>query len=136
MYVNVVHYLTCTVIIMCRELCANEEAGAPDVVIEAVGLHYANTLIHKVEMALMMETDQCEVLNECLVAVKKGGRVSIVGAYAGWTNHFNVGELSFIQLVRMYIVVLLFRATASSATASSATAIRPAQCANGQISSA
>eukprot|EP00877_Chromochloris_zofingiensis_P012796 jgi/Chrzof1/7770/Cz02g36040.t1 len=81
-----------------KELCANEEAGAPDVVIEAVGLHYANTLIHKVEMALMMETDQCEVLNECLVAVKKGGRVSIVGAYAGWTNHFNVGALMEKQL--------------------------------------
>lgn len=75
-----------------RDLCANEEAKAPDVCIDCVGLHYATTLPHKLEMKLMLETDSPEAVNEALVCVRKGGRVSVIAGYAGWANHFNIGK--------------------------------------------
>lgn len=34
---------------------------------------------NKVEMALMLETDPSEILNEIITAVRKGGKVSVVG---------------------------------------------------------
>ncbi|KFM26394.1 S-(hydroxymethyl)glutathione dehydrogenase [Auxenochlorella protothecoides] len=63
----------------------------PDVAIEAVGLHYATSWLHKIEKALMLETDPSEVLNEMIEATRKHGRISVIGAYAGYCNHFNIG---------------------------------------------
>jgi threonine dehydrogenase-like Zn-dependent dehydrogenase len=63
----------------------------PDVGIEAVGVHYVANWLHKVEYTLGLETDSTEVLNEIIYAVRKGGRIGIVGAYAGYANHFNLG---------------------------------------------
>jgi threonine dehydrogenase-like Zn-dependent dehydrogenase len=75
------------------ELCKNEPAGAPDCVIECVGMHYAHAAIHKVEMKMGMETDSPEALNACIYAVRKGGRVGVIGAYGGLANHVNLGAL-------------------------------------------
>jgi len=75
------------------ELCKDEPGGGPDCVIECVGMHYAHSAIHKVEMAAGMETDSPEALNACLVAVRKGGRVGVIGAYGGFANHVNLGTL-------------------------------------------
>jgi threonine dehydrogenase-like Zn-dependent dehydrogenase len=75
------------------ELCKNELAGAPDCCIECVGMHYTNSLMHRVEMAIGLETDSPEALNACLVAVRKGGHVAAIGAYGGFANHFNIGAL-------------------------------------------
>jgi threonine dehydrogenase-like Zn-dependent dehydrogenase len=63
----------------------------PDVCIEAVGFHYASTLLHKAEMSLGLETDPADVMNEIFTTVRKGGRVSVVGVYLGYVNHFNFG---------------------------------------------
>jgi threonine dehydrogenase-like Zn-dependent dehydrogenase len=63
----------------------------PDVGIEAVGCHYQNTLLHKAEMAVSLETDPSEMLDEMIYSVRKGGRISIVGVYVGYTNHYNIG---------------------------------------------
>lgn len=63
----------------------------PDVAIEAVGVHYVQNLLHKLEVTVGLETDSTEVINECIYAVRKGGRIGIVGAYAGYANHFNLG---------------------------------------------
>lgn len=41
----------------------------------------------------MLETDVSEIANEMITSVKKGGRCGIIGAYAGYTNHFNIGAL-------------------------------------------
>jgi threonine dehydrogenase-like Zn-dependent dehydrogenase len=65
----------------------------PDVGIEAVGCHYHTTLLHKVEQAVSLETDPSEMLDEMIYSVRKGGRISIVGVYVGYTNHFNIGAL-------------------------------------------
>ena len=34
---------------------------------------------NKVEMALMLETDPSEILNELITNVRKGGKISVVG---------------------------------------------------------
>ena len=40
----------------------------------------------------MMETDTADMLNEMITSVRKGGRISIVGVYAGYVNHLNIGK--------------------------------------------
>jgi len=67
------------------------EYGGPDVAIDAVGVHYAKTMIHTVEQKLMLETDPADTINELIRCVRKGGMISVVGAYAAYTNHFNLG---------------------------------------------
>lgn len=80
-----------TITACCRELCSNEPCRAPDVCIEAAGFHYAKSWLHTIEMTLQLETDSGDMLNEMIVACRKGGRISIVGVYAGFVNHFNIG---------------------------------------------
>lgn len=55
----------------------------PDVAIEAVGFHYTKSFLHWLEMAMKLETDPSETLNELITAVRKGGRIGVVGVYAG-----------------------------------------------------
>jgi threonine dehydrogenase-like Zn-dependent dehydrogenase len=74
-------------------LCEGEPAGAPDVAIEAVGQHYALSAVHALEMAVAAETDSPEAFNACLRAVRKGGRVAVVGVFAGLANHVHLGAL-------------------------------------------
>lgn len=75
------------------ELCKSEPARAPDACIECVGMHYAHSFLHQVEMAVGMETDTPEALNAAIFACKKGGRIAAIGAYVGMANHFNIGAL-------------------------------------------
>ncbi|WWC92471.1 uncharacterized protein L201_007429 [Kwoniella dendrophila CBS 6074] len=70
-----------------------EVPGGLDVCIDATSFHEPKTLLHKVEKALMLETDVSETPNEMIWLVKKFGRVGLIGAYAGYTNHFNIGAL-------------------------------------------
>ncbi|KAJ3284826.1 hypothetical protein HK104_009760 [Borealophlyctis nickersoniae] len=63
----------------------------PDVGIECVGVHYTKSILHKVELAVMLETDPCDVLNEMIKCVRKGGIISIIGAYAAATNGYMIG---------------------------------------------
>ncbi|KAI8462561.1 MAG: GroES-like protein [Monoraphidium minutum] len=81
-----------------KELCKDEPGGAPDVVVDAVGMHYATSLLHKVQVSLQLETDTPEIVNECVRAVRKGGRVAVVGAYAGFVNAFQLGAFMEKQL--------------------------------------
>lgn len=37
----------------------------------------------------MLETDVSETANEMILATRKMGRIGIIAAYAGYTNHFN-----------------------------------------------
>jgi threonine dehydrogenase-like Zn-dependent dehydrogenase len=63
----------------------------PDVCLECVGFHYAKTKLHKLEMLMMLETDPSDILNELIRCCRKGGRIGVVGVYAGYCNHFNIG---------------------------------------------
>lgn len=41
----------------------------------------------------MLETDVSEIVNEMITATRKMGSCGIIAAYAGYTNHFNIGAL-------------------------------------------
>ncbi|MCO5580249.1 hypothetical protein L7F22_034115 [Adiantum nelumboides] len=73
------------------DVLRRELPHGPDVGIDAVGMHYAKSPLNKLEIATGLETDTPEVLNDVVYNVRKGGRVSVIGAYGGFTNHFNVG---------------------------------------------
>lgn len=64
-----------------------------DVALDCSTFHEPKTLLHKAEKLLMLETDVPEVANEMIVTVRKGGRCGVISAYAGITNHFNIGAL-------------------------------------------
>ncbi|WIA30950.1 hypothetical protein OEZ86_000999 [Tetradesmus obliquus] len=81
-----------------REMTANEPGRGPDVVIEAAGFHYSKSWLHAIEMKLQLETDTADMLNEMITAVRKGGRISIVGVYIGFVNHLNIGAFMEKQL--------------------------------------
>ncbi len=63
----------------------------PDVVLECVGFHYCNSMLHRLEMAVGLETDTPEIINELITAVRKGGRIGVIGVYVGYANHVNLG---------------------------------------------
>lgn len=67
--------------------------GGIDVALDCGTFHQPKSLLHKVEKTLMLETDVSEIVNEMIMSVKKGGRVGVIAAYAGYTNHFNIGAL-------------------------------------------
>jgi len=46
-------------------------------------------MLHKIEKALMLETDVSETANEMIKSVRKMGSCGVIAAYAGYTNHFN-----------------------------------------------
>jgi threonine dehydrogenase-like Zn-dependent dehydrogenase len=80
------------------ELCKDEPAGAPDAIIECVGMHYTSSHMHRMEMAVGMETDSPEALNSVFIAAKKCGKVGVIGAYAGFANHVNIGTMMMKSL--------------------------------------
>jgi threonine dehydrogenase-like Zn-dependent dehydrogenase len=64
-----------------------------DVCIDAVGFRYTKGFVHSLEKSLKIETDSPEILNECILAAKKAGKVSIVGDYFAWANQFLIGAM-------------------------------------------
>ena len=62
-----------------------------DVALEAAAGEYAKTWAHKLEIAVGLETDTSEILNECITSTISFGAVGITGVYAGYTNHCKFG---------------------------------------------
>jgi len=75
------------------ESVLNLVPGGVDVAIECAGFEYAKSLLHKVEMTLNLETDTADMFNEMFTCVRKNGTVSVIGVYAGYANHFPVGQM-------------------------------------------
>jgi len=67
--------------------------GGPDVCIDAVGFRFPKSLLHKIERAVKLETDSPQILNEAILACKKGGNISIVGDYFAYANQFPIGPM-------------------------------------------
>jgi threonine dehydrogenase-like Zn-dependent dehydrogenase len=61
--------------------------------IDCTTFHEPKSILHKVQKALMLETDTCETPNEAIWLARKFGRVGLIGAYAAFTNGFNIGAL-------------------------------------------
>lgn len=69
-----------------------------DVCIEAVGMRFPLSLLHKVERAIGLETDTPEVLQECFKVARPYGRISIIGDYVGIANQFPIGMIMMKHL--------------------------------------
>nr|OQO17882.1 hypothetical protein B0A51_15410 [Rachicladosporium sp. CCFEE 5018] len=65
----------------------------PDVALECAAGEYAKSYAHKMEIAMGLETDTSELVNEMIESVRNYGRCGITGVYVGYTNHFNIGSL-------------------------------------------
>jgi len=73
--------------------------GGVDVAIECAGFESAKTWTHKIEMALGLETDTADIFTEMFTCVRKFGRVSVIGVYTGFANHFPVGAMMEKDLI-------------------------------------
>lgn len=72
--------------------------GGVDVAIDATGFRFAESLVHKIERAVGMETDSPDILTECFSMVRKYGRVSMIADYIGYANHFPIGHIMMKHL--------------------------------------
>jgi len=75
------------------KLKAMVDGRGPDVALECAAGEYAKGWTHKAEIALGLETDTSEILNEMVEGVRNYGRCGVTGVYVGYTNHFNAGSL-------------------------------------------
>lgn len=62
------------------------EHGGPDVALECAAGEYAKGIGHKIELALGLETDTSEIINEMITSVKSYGRCGITGVYVGFVR--------------------------------------------------
>jgi threonine dehydrogenase-like Zn-dependent dehydrogenase len=69
-----------------------------DVVIDATGFRFSETLLDKFERVVGLETDTPDILTECVSVVRKYGRVSIIADYIGYANHFPIGHIMMKHL--------------------------------------
>jgi threonine dehydrogenase-like Zn-dependent dehydrogenase len=68
------------------------DGRGPDVALECVAGEYPKNWAHTIELAVGLETDTSEIINECIESVRNFGRVGVTGVYVGFTNHFNIGK--------------------------------------------
>ncbi|PVH94740.1 GroES-like protein [Periconia macrospinosa] len=73
-----------------KAMCNNR---GPDIALECAAGEYAKSWGHTIEMALGLETDTSELVNEMITSVRNFGRCGITGVYVGFCNHFNIGSL-------------------------------------------
>jgi len=67
--------------------------GGVDVALDCAAGEFTKGWLHTVEVAVGLETDTSETLNEMILSVRKMGRCGITGVYSGFTNHLNIGSL-------------------------------------------
>lgn len=67
--------------------------SGPDKIIDCVGFRFPENLLHKIEQKLKLETDAPNIANTAIEMVRKNGRITLIGDYVGFTNHFNIGAL-------------------------------------------
>jgi len=79
-----------SVVAKLKEMC---DGRGPNVALECVAGEYPKSWAHTIELAVGLETDTSEIVNECIESVRNFGRVGITGVYVGFTNHFNIGSL-------------------------------------------
>jgi len=69
-----------------------------DVCIDAAGFRFAKGMLHKIQRALMLETDTPEILTECCMAARQYGKVSVIADYSGVANSFPIGTIAMKHL--------------------------------------
>jgi threonine dehydrogenase-like Zn-dependent dehydrogenase len=71
----------------------------PDVVIDAVGFRFPKTFTQRFLYGTSLEGDALDVVTEMIMAVKKNGRIAIVGDYFGCGHAFPIGPFMEKSLV-------------------------------------
>jgi threonine dehydrogenase-like Zn-dependent dehydrogenase len=69
-----------------------------DVAIDCTGYRFAKGGVHRLQRALFMESDTPEVITECVTALRKFGRLSIIADYIGNANNFPIGHIAMKHL--------------------------------------
>ena len=67
--------------------------GGVDVCLDCAAGEYAKSWLHYLEMAVYLETDTSETVNEMIASTRAWGRCGLTGVYTGFTNHLNIGSL-------------------------------------------
>ena len=67
--------------------------GGVDVCLDCAAGEYAKSWLHYLEMAVYLETDTSETVNEMITSTRAWGRCGLTGVYTGFTNHLNIGSL-------------------------------------------
>lgn len=66
--------------------------GGPDCCIDCVGYRMPKSWSHYFQRKLKLETDCCEVVNECIMCCRKNGHIALIGDYFNFTNGFRIGN--------------------------------------------
>lgn len=72
-----------TVVSRLKDLCGGR---GPDVALECAAGEYAKGWAHWLEIAVGMETDTSEILNEMVEGVRNYGRCGVTGIYVGYVS--------------------------------------------------
>jgi threonine dehydrogenase-like Zn-dependent dehydrogenase len=82
---------------VCESLLELVPDGA-DATIECAGFRYDQSLFHKMQRTLALETDTPEILQECFKITRPYGRVSVIADYIGTSNQFPIGMIMMKHL--------------------------------------
>jgi len=67
--------------------------GGPTNCIDCVGFRFPKSMGNWLQMKLKLQTDVCEVPQEIITSIRKGGSMALIGDYFGSTNNFPIGAL-------------------------------------------
>jgi len=67
--------------------------GGPDKIIDCVGFRFPEGFFEKLQLKLKLATDAPNIVNTAIKMVRKNGRITLIGDYIGFTNHFNIGAM-------------------------------------------
>lgn len=67
--------------------------GGPDKIIDCVGFRFPEGFFEKLQLKLKIMTDAPNIVNTAIKMVRKNGRITLIGDYIGYTNHFNIGAM-------------------------------------------
>lgn len=75
------------------------DGRGPDVALECAAGEYVKGWAHTIEIAMGLETDTSEIVNEMIDSVRNYGRCGVTGVYVGYTNHFNIGKSCWAEVL-------------------------------------
>jgi S-(hydroxymethyl)glutathione dehydrogenase / alcohol dehydrogenase len=75
-----------------EQILALTAGHGADVVIEAVGMEADRSFLEKVSDAVHLQAGSIKVLRQCMSAVRRGGRISILGVYGTNYDNFPLGQ--------------------------------------------
>lgn len=67
--------------------------GGPDKIIDCVGFRFPEGFFEKLQLKLQLAQDAPNIVNTAIKMVRKNGRITLIGDYIGYTNHFNIGAM-------------------------------------------